>query len=182
MILLLHLWAVILLQHYFLFCPGAKCHSGFQRFKILGWEMELNRGANTDFLNWFCGLWVITHLVETSRLGNKLSGALFPDTFYRSIFLIITKSMFFSLRLMLFHESLNLMSYYQVQPCCESVRTLQKVRLHISGHLMLRAWMKRMSIRSWTLMDFWAMWEKHAKVIFLSLETQAGTKIPQCKT
>lgn len=32
----------------------------------------------------------------------------------------------------------------------------QKVRLHIYYHLMLRVWMKWMSIRSWTLRDFWA--------------------------
>jgi len=100
--------------------------------------MKLNRGANTDFLNWFRDLWLITHLVKNNRLGNQLSGTPCPDTFYSSMFLIITKSVFCSWGLVPFHESLKLVSYYQVQPCYESVRTSQKVRLHISGHLMLR--------------------------------------------
>lgn len=96
MILVLHPGAVCSLKHCFPFCPGDECHSGFQCLKPLGWSMELNRSPNIDFLNWFCGLRVITHLVETSRLANKLSGALCPDTFYHSKFLIITKSKCFA--------------------------------------------------------------------------------------
>lgn len=96
MILVLHAGAVCSLKHCFPFCPGDECHSGFQCLKPLGWSMELNRRPNIDFLNWFCGLRVITHLVETSRLANKLSGALCPDTFYHSKFLIITKSKCFA--------------------------------------------------------------------------------------